>query len=142
MTETNQETVDEQEQQAFGITGGKGFQLKFSNGWWVSVQFGYGNYAGGMPGGRFGGLDLPARALTKDPFGRWPADTAEVAVFSPTSSEMIDLGGHDPVVGWVTSDQVAALIAKVASFAPDEGRANATYAAKVVLEVVESEDDD
>ena len=28
------------------ITQGKGFQLKFANGWTVSVQFGWGNYCG------------------------------------------------------------------------------------------------
>ena len=32
------------EQKAFTITGGRGFQLKFPNGYIVSVQFGMGNY--------------------------------------------------------------------------------------------------
>lgn len=32
------------------ITGGKGFGMSFDNGWAVSVQFGYGNYADNYDG--------------------------------------------------------------------------------------------
>lgn len=85
------------------ITEGKGFSLKFQNGWRVSVQFGWGNYhdKGQQP-------VVPVN-------GWWDSPNAEVAVFNP-AGYFEPLVGGDNVCGWVTPDKVASLIARVSKF--------------------------
>lgn len=66
----------------FRITEGKGFGFGFPNGWRVSVQFGYGNYADNYDG-RDHGEDYNARNIR---LGAQGSDTAECACFDDTGT--------------------------------------------------------
>jgi hypothetical protein len=99
----------------FRSTLNKGFQIKFKNGYEVSVQFGSGNYCEN----RY--CCGSYRDHLKD--DRTESETAEVAVFDKNddfATKWIyklaygeDLG--DDVVGYVNADQVADLISFVAT---------------------------
>lgn len=85
------------------ITGGKGYNMTFANGYSVSVQFGMGNYCSN----RYSG------PVDRD--GVFHAcDNAEVAVFDPEDN-MVRLSAHDMVLGYQSADEVAAIIAAVAT---------------------------
>jgi hypothetical protein len=68
------------------ITDGKGFGMSFANGWGVSVQFGYGNYADNYDGPDGRRMD-DWREMNRL-CGEAGSHTAECAVFDP-SGEMI-----------------------------------------------------
>lgn len=91
------------------ISGNKGFQLKFSNGFTVSVQFGPYNYCanGNLPPQAWG-MDRATTPVPKSP-------NAEVAVFHPNGEFLPMAGVGDTVRGWVTPDDVARLISWAAS---------------------------
>lgn len=95
----------------FSITQGKGFHIKFANGWTVSVQFGPDNYCDNY--NLTFGPNIDGERLA----GHRGSATAEVAVNHPTGY-LIDLGG-DTVRGYQTADQVLALMAEVAALAPE-----------------------
>lgn len=101
---------EDPEHKGFMATGNKGFRLRFPNGWAVSVQWGPGNYAEGMPGGRYG---ANYNAPMQSERGCWEASSAEVAIFTPSGS-FLGLGWDD-VAGYLGSDTVAALLATVAA---------------------------
>ena len=89
----------------FTATEGHGFQMKFANGWTISVQWGPWNYCDNK--------DI------KSSFGKRPklnerryeCKNAEIAVIKP-DGEFYQFE-NDSVVGWRTPDQVASLIAFV-----------------------------
>ena len=91
----------------FRITGGKGFDIQFENGYTVSVQFGPGNYA-----------DHYKRRIGRDEVdcGREGSMTAECAVINP-QGELIEhpLGGGDTVSYRSTAEQVLTLLNWAAS---------------------------
>ena len=89
----------------FNSTHNKGFQMTFENGFRLSVQWGIGNYCQKRHDGMFGDE-------MKDKF--WESTSAEIAVFDDNAvgSPMIDLNdGIESVCGWLSTDQVAKVMA-------------------------------
>ena len=95
----------------FEITKGKGFKMTFANGYTISVQFGSMNYCSN----RLSDLSvLPYLAEVSKVIHC--CATAEVAVWSEdgkwaTKEFFSDL--NDNVAGYITPDEVAAVIAQV-----------------------------
>ncbi len=90
----------------FRVTGGKGFQIKFENGWTVSVKWGVGNYCD-----HHGSLwDLNRDAYV----GAAGSTTAEIAAFD-ANKKFYDFEGGETVKGWATPAEVAEFISFVAS---------------------------
>jgi hypothetical protein len=86
----------------FKITDGRGFQLTFTNGCTISVQFGPGNYT-----------DPEIRQMEiGEQRGKfcWKAQTAEVAILLP-NGEFHPLSECDDVLGWQNVEDVVRLIA-------------------------------
>lgn len=71
-------------QSFFRITDGKGFSMRFANGWAISVQFGWGNYCDNYDHQR-----TDYRAANKE-CGEKGSRTAECAVFD-AAGEMVRL---------------------------------------------------
>lgn len=96
----------------FRITFGKGFHIKFANGYKVSVQWGIGNYCDNRcSGDEFAGVES-FRAV-----GEKGSPTAECAVFDPKGAFMEggpDGDWGDDVKGYMTPDEVLELMNKVA----------------------------
>lgn len=90
----------------FSITSGRGFKMKFANGWTVSVQFGRDNYCENRHRA-LTSYAAPERGESKD---------AEIAAWD-SDGNWFEFGG-DTVEGWCSPDDVAAFIAKVAAFPP------------------------
>ena len=93
------------------ITGGKGFQMTFENGWTVSVQFGYGNYGDNYNMSDFRGYEFEARDREA---GKRGSSQAEIAAwdkdgewyrFGPEGDEH-----RDTVQGYISADEVADFI--------------------------------
>lgn len=89
----------------FVINQHKGFQITFANGYTVSIQFGPNNYCQRK-------YERDWRA--PEHAARWASTDAEVAVFRPDDS-FVHLTEFDDVKGYVTPDEVAQIIATVAS---------------------------
>lgn len=90
----------------FQITGGKGFQMVFSNGWTVSVQFGGGNYCDNYHDKIDSESEDGYRAS-----GRRGSRDAEIAAWD-NNGDWMPLG-CDTVKGRVSPDDVAKFIRKV-----------------------------
>ena len=91
----------------FLITGGKGFQLTFANGYTVSVQFGYGNYCDNKDDSSVMGCHKHGAVVSK---------TAEVAYWHPNINDggLIELPETgDTVAGYLDTEQVFAFIQEV-----------------------------
>jgi len=88
----------------FIATNNKGFRIKFSNGYAVSVQWGPENYCE-----RKSYNDINPREERT-----WNSKTAEIAVFNP-SDGFVSIGDGDVVRGWVTPDDVAEVMSIVSS---------------------------
>lgn len=86
----------------FDITDGKGFHIKFENGWTVSVQFGRGNYC-----------DHYRSSASYGYAGK--SETAEIAAWDK-SGEFYVFEGGDNVRGYVWADEVARFIKEVSMF--------------------------
>jgi hypothetical protein len=84
----------------FSINQGKGFSLKFENGYMLSVQFGPGNYCEHH-------MRLSHESYV-EPMGmsRWESKDAEIAIIGP-NDEMIYLSDYYPVEGWCSPNLVA-----------------------------------
>jgi len=85
-------------------TENKGFELTFTNGYTISVQFGRGNYC------------INCRT-EQNPFMRdiWESSDAEIAVFDPKGN-CIALEGTNYALGYLNADEVAQWIDKVSKF--------------------------
>jgi hypothetical protein len=92
----------------------KGFQIKFSNGYEVSVMFGESNYCQHQH---------TLKESMQEPCSLHTSNDCEVAVFYggefvtgrfDSISHAVDPQGM--VAGWVTADEVAALIAEVHTY--------------------------
>ena len=85
----------------------KGFFMEFENGFRISVQWGIMNYCQRKYDGEF---DAPQKE------DYWESTSCEIAVFDKANN-MIDIKGddYDVVVGWLSTDQVAKVIAVVQS---------------------------
>ena len=87
-------------------THNRGFQMKFENGWIISVQFGYGNYC---DNGRH-----PEGYHFSEHTDIVSSSDAEIAAW-PEGGDMYDFGG-DTVKGYCSADEVADWISKIKSF--------------------------
>ena len=98
---------------SFIATQNKGFSIKFENGFSISVQWGTVNYCEKKNIGAEYGDEM------KKP--TWESTSAEIAVFKgsdsthPGGSEIIEIGDHDAVIGWLSPDKVARALAIVSS---------------------------
>lgn len=94
----------------FTITSGKGFHIKFANGYEVSVQWGLGNYCEAR---------LRHKGTEHTPgferAGEWNSKTAEVCVFDPAGNVCTArfITGQGDNAGFLTPEQVAEIIAAV-----------------------------
>ncbi|MBK9497695.1 MAG: hypothetical protein IPO08_24925 [Xanthomonadales bacterium] len=84
----------------FCITSGKGFHVRFENGYVVSVQFGPGNYCDNY------NMDIGEQ---ENEAGAKGSSTAETAVWGP-DGEMIDRGNGDTVQAHQAPDAVLRLL--------------------------------
>jgi hypothetical protein len=92
----------------FKITQGKGVNIKFENGWSISIQWGPGNYCHARQDGF---LDAPEDTETWfAAVGEHGSLTAEIAVRNPNGGmiglEGVPHCGEDSVKGWLTPNQV------------------------------------
>ena len=84
----------------FRITGGKGFNMRFSNGYAISVQFGSYNYCSNEDMAFvYGNLVRMDQVQTQSP-------DAEIAIFRPGGG-FLRIQSYDDVLGHQTTDQVA-----------------------------------
>jgi hypothetical protein len=92
------------------VTGGKGFQMTFANGWTVSVQWGSGNYSDHYS--RIA-RDGESWENVERSVGEQGSKTAEIAAWD-ASKTWYNFGG-DLVKGYVSADEVAEFIHLIAS---------------------------
>jgi len=92
----------------FTITRGTGFQIGFSNGWTVSVQFSSFNNCEKRD------WNAPYHTSIKEEF--YTSGTAEVAVIDPDGKFVGVEGESDSISNWVKADEVAQIIAAVARY--------------------------
>ena len=96
----------------------KGFRMTFENGFAISVQWGVGNYCEKKESGQWD-------ESTK--YAEWDSNSAEIAVFNKEGG-MVPIAGYilentdgteenytDVVSGWLSTNQVAKVIAIVSS---------------------------
>lgn len=94
----------------FVITFGTGFQMKFANGWIVSVQFGPSNYSDARKIGQRPGFNPDFSRANQYPPEGSEIKSAEVAIIQPDGKFFVAPGTGDGMMGWVDADQVAAII--------------------------------
>ena len=93
---------------SFQATQNKGFRMNFENGFGISVQWGTMNYC----------ERKNLMAEYKDEiYGITESINAEIAVYD--DKEMINIGEHDAVIGWLLPDEVAKVITIVSSSKTD-----------------------
>lgn len=119
---------------SFAVTGGKGFHIQLSNGWNLSVQFGYGNYCENRyerDGDALTFLDsLSQRCRAGKPIGdlvekmtSQRCENAEIAIWGSVPADVAPLlkaggggdipwisFGYDEVQGYVTPDRVVEIL--------------------------------
>ena len=94
-----------------GITVGRGFYMRFENGWTVSVQFGQDNYCSRR---ELGLTDWNHSLKEGMKTGRWESKTAEIAAYDKDDNWYeFDT---DTVKGYCAADEVAEFIGKVQAF--------------------------
>jgi hypothetical protein len=100
--------VFENRNKGFAIHRGKGFHMKFANGYTVSVQFGVYNYCEHHSG--------PIDTLGKESLRvYWTSQDAEIAAWGPDGNWYRPEGWADDVQGWQTPEDVLAFMNEVAS---------------------------
>ena len=102
----------------FRTTGNKGFQITFSNGYTLSVQFGPGNYVTDRSSDYLAPMKTEFWESKDAKLASWSEE--ETAATKPTVDESnetaeltkgwVSLSEHDTVSGWATPDQVAKLV--------------------------------
>ena len=106
----------------FVATQNKGFGMTFDNGFTISVQWGTGNYCEKKNLGADGDKEMKTK--------RWESRSAEIAVFDK-EGEIVPVGEHDDVIGWLSADEVAKIIEGVASAESSEEIINEIKSLKV-----------
>jgi len=86
---------------SFAATENKGFRITFDNKFTISVQWGTMNYCEKK--------NLGAEYKDEMKETIWESTSAEVAVFD-TLGDIISIGKHDAVIGWLTPNEVAKVI--------------------------------
>lgn len=104
--------------------GCRGFSMKFSNGYRVSVQFGYINYCDNGLHNQSHIAAYVYDSLCKQVPNE--CQNAEIAIVEPDGS-LLECEGFDQVRGYCSADLVAGLLATVAQ--GDEGSVGARVAA-------------
>ena len=94
---------------SFTATQNKGFRMKFDNGFEISVQWGAENYC-----------EKKSFNTDIDPRKEriWESTSAEIAVFNDEG--IVPIGSDDQVIGWLSPDEVAKVIAIVAAAINDK----------------------
>lgn len=87
----------------FTITQGKGFHIKFANGYTASVQFGPGNYCN----------NKYAEPFDRTKFNNTSED-AEIALFDPQGN-FVRLSTYDDVMGHCTPEEVITFLHNAAT---------------------------
>lgn len=102
----------------FSITGGKGFQLTFPNGWTASVQWGAGNYCENYNVMTY---ENPFRLDEK--LAKYESQTAEIAAwdrdgvwYNFSGGEVVSEFGRDEVKGYVHTKDIPEFLTMVAGF--------------------------
>lgn len=90
----------------FCITDGKGFHIRFKNGWLISTQFGPGSYIAKRDHGLG---DFSEEGNRKA--GEEGSPDAEIMVFPPIGVTYEE----ETPAGWQTPEQFAALVADISS---------------------------
>lgn len=103
--------VAQEPRSGFSITGGKGFHMRFENGWTVSVQFGPYNYCSRR------NTSFETLQTSKEKGEEWGSETAEIAAW-PTKGEWYSFG-DDTVAGHESVAEVLAFMQKIAALPPD-----------------------
>lgn len=93
--------------EGFAVFGGRGFQIKFDNGYKISIMFGVGNYADHHRG------EITMEQWNNPPL-KHESRTAEVAVIKP-DGDFVRIGANDDVAGWLSPSEVSKLIAATAT---------------------------
>ena len=91
---------------SFEATQNKGFRMKFDNGFSISVQWGSMNYCERR------NYSDEYKSELKEDFIK--SSDAEIAVIDK-DGEMLDIAEHDQVIGWLSPEKVAKVIAIVSS---------------------------
>ena len=102
----------ESEKVGFSITDGKGFKIKFANGFTVSVQFGPRNYCANYPKNT---MEEPRIA------GENGSPNAEVAWWGPDGN-FIPFENNDDVKGYQSPEEVLQLLSKAAKAKAEGGQ--------------------
>ena len=93
---------------SFVATENKGFGITFENGFTISAQWGTMNYC------EHRSLSLDSKDLDGPmKHNRWESELAEIAIFGKDG--LLNIAEHDQVIGWVSADNVAKVIAIVSS---------------------------
>jgi len=95
----------------FVASRNRGFFMNFENGFGISVQWGTFNYCEKK--------NLGADGDEETKTNRWESNSAEIAVFEGERMINISTDGIDHVIGWLSTDDVAKIIAIVQSAHPD-----------------------
>ena len=94
----------------FSITGGKGFQLTFPNGWTASVQWGAGNYCE-----NYNVMEYRNPFVVNPDLRKYESQTAEIAAWDRDGVwHKFDTG--DTVKGYVHAKDITGFLAMVAGF--------------------------
>ncbi len=95
----------------FKVTGGKGVQMTFANGWTVSVQWGSGNYSDHYS--RIARAGESWENVERS-VGEEGSKVAEIAAWDANQT-WYRFGSGDTVKGYVSADEVAQFIHLIAS---------------------------
>ena len=91
---------------SFTTTHNKGFRMEFDNGFSISVQWGTMNYCERK--------NLMSEHESEMKVPMWASVNAEIAIFN-VEGEMLEIGKHDTVIGWLLPDEVSKVMAIVSS---------------------------
>lgn len=94
----------------FSITGGKGFQLTFPNGWTASVQWGAGNYCE-----NYNVMEYENPFRIDEKLMRYQSQTAEIAAWD-ADGVWYKFDSGDTVKGYVHTKDITGFLAMVAGF--------------------------
>ena len=94
----------------FEATTNKGFRMTFDNGFAISVQWGSMNYCERR------NYSDDYKSEMKENYIK--STDAEIAVID-SEGEMLAIGDGDSVIGWLSPNEVAKVIAIVSSYNPD-----------------------
>jgi len=93
----------------FRACANRGFQITFSNGWTISVQFGVLNYCSNKD------LEKAIKNPFEQPIGNYECENAEIAIMNPNGQFVRHKGFDEDVKAFCHPDEISDIIAWVAS---------------------------